>query len=59
MLIDNNLTVNEVTVFSVKKYKIYFKTVTDKMSDGGSFMGNMPNRTKIGQYGRKSSAMIL
>jgi len=52
LLIHNTLTVNEVTVLSVKKHKIYFKTVTDKMTVGRFFVENFKNLTKIGQNGR-------
>ena len=41
MLIHNNMTVNKVTVLSIKKYKIYLKTVTDKMTVGRLFIENM------------------
>ena len=40
------MTVNEGSVLSIKKYKIYLKTVTDKMTVGRLFMEKMSNVTK-------------
>ena len=41
MLIHNTLTVNEVTVLSMKKNKKNIQTETDKMSVGRFFVENL------------------